>query len=47
MSNLARAWAAVVRERDQRSRECEQTDGEHREYAVHASDLAHRSLLSG
>jgi hypothetical protein len=39
--------SAAVRVRDKRSREREQTDCEHRERAVHASDLAHRSLLSG
>ena len=44
---LPAARAGVVRRSDQRSRECEQTDCKHDERAVHASDLAHRSLLSG
>jgi len=39
--------AGAVCERDQRSREREQTDREHDERAVQVRDLAHRSLLSG
>jgi hypothetical protein len=38
---------AAVCIRDERGREREQSDREHDERAVHASDLAHRSLLSG
>ena len=40
-----RAAGACVR--DERCREREQTDRKHDERAVHASDLAHRSLPSG
>jgi len=39
--------AAAVRERDQRSREREQTDCEHHERPVPSSDPAHDPLLSG
>jgi len=44
---LATARAADARRSEQRSREREQTDCKHDERAVHVSDLAHRSLLSG
>lgn len=44
---LPAAGAAVCRQSEQRGREREQTDRKHDERAVHASDLAHRSLLSG
>jgi len=43
---LPAAGAAIRRRSDERSREREQTDRKHDERAVHASDLAHRSLLS-
>jgi hypothetical protein len=43
---LPTARARVARRSEQRSREREQTDRKHDERAVHASDLAHRSLLS-
>ena len=39
--------AAARRVRSERRCEREQSDGEHRERPVHASDLAHRFLLSG
>ena len=44
---LAAVRAAAGRRSDERSREREQTDCKHDERAVHASDLAHRFLLSG
>jgi hypothetical protein len=46
-TGLLRARAAAVCICDKRCREREQTDRKHDERAVHASDLAHRSLLSG
>jgi hypothetical protein len=45
--DLAAPGAGTARRSDERGRECEQTDREHDERAVHADDLAHRSLLSG